>query len=172
MPCFTGWKRVRELAGSTLKSSFPGPDCFVIVRISACLQGSSSLHDFASSEFLSFFDAFSYNHVSKVSKAESGTFVLKYAVGFSKRKRVISLRGCFFCMTDKVDWFLQSGKYLHLIYIPCRHLRSYFIKSHLVCLLEDKPSFIAFGGGEGRMILGGKTVFRGYGGRPVVASSV
>lgn len=105
-------------------------------------------------------------------KAESGTFVLKYAVGFSKRKRVISLRGCFFCMTDKVDWFLQSGKYLHLIYIPCRHLRSYFIKSHLVCLLEDKPSFIAFGGGGGRMILGGKTVFRGYGGRPVVASSV
>ena len=58
-------------------------------------------------------------------------------------------------MTDKVDWFLQSGKYLHLIYIPCRHLRSYFIKSHLVCLLEDKPSFIAFGGGGGRMILGG-----------------
>ena len=110
--------------------------------------------------------------MSKVSKAESGTFVLKYAVGFSKRKRVISLRGCFFCMTDKVDWFLQSGKYLHLIYIPCRHLRSYFIKSHLVCLLEDKPSFITFGGGGGRMILGGKTVFRGYGGRPVGASSV
>lgn len=171
MPCFTGWKRVRELAGSTLKSSFPGPDCnrshfrlsprieflarFCVVRIPVF-----------------FFDAFSYNHVSKVSKAESGTFVLKYAVGFSKRKRVISLRGCFFCMTDKVDWFLQSGKYLHLIYIPCRHLRSYFIKSHLVCLLEDKPSFIAFGGGGGRMILGGKTVFRGYGGRPVVASSV